>query len=218
MGRLTIQRPDGRVKLTAGKTAEREQNMTLTTSAWKVRSTHRKSGKTQVLDPNFLNRAAAMTFLERLEAKYGGWYSYEAVDLEAEAAWNALGEPEDAPGATQSLDVEESCDETDSVRYRPSQAQQAEWDREAREADRKAAAHFAGRDLDAPAKPDDGYSIAEDGKCLRCAGTGQFITMVENGVPKGPGGTCFRCAGKGWQTVRDARRNDYWERHRTVHI
>jgi len=67
--------------------------MTLTTSAWKVRSTHRKSGKTQVLDPNFLSRAAAMTFLERLEAKYGGWYSYEAVDLEAEAAMDAIGEP-----------------------------------------------------------------------------------------------------------------------------
>jgi len=43
--------------------------------------------------------------------------------------------------------------------------------------------------------------------CGRCAGTGQFITMVENGVPKGPGGICFRCEGKGRQNDADRRRN-----------
>jgi len=44
-------------------------------------------------------------------------------------------------------------------------------------------------------------------KCARCAGTGQFITMVENGKPKGPGGICYRCDGKGWQNDQDRRRN-----------
>lgn len=46
-----------------------------------------------------------------------------------------------------------------------------------------------------------------DGRCGRCAGTGQFITYIENGVPKGPGGPCYRCGGKGWQSVADTRRN-----------
>ena len=44
--------------------------------------------------------------------------------------------------------------------------------------------------------------------CRRCAGTGSFITMVENGQPKGPGGICFRCAGKGLQNDHDVRRNE----------
>lgn len=44
-------------------------------------------------------------------------------------------------------------------------------------------------------------------KCDRCAGTGQFITYIENGTPKGPGGICFRCEGKGVQTEADRRRN-----------
>lgn len=44
-------------------------------------------------------------------------------------------------------------------------------------------------------------------RCRRCAGTGSFITMVENGKPKGPGGACYRCGGKGWQDDADARRN-----------
>ncbi len=43
--------------------------------------------------------------------------------------------------------------------------------------------------------------------CRRCAGTGAFITYVENGVPKGPGGACFRCNGKGSQNDADTRRN-----------
>jgi hypothetical protein len=49
--------------------------------------------------------------------------------------------------------------------------------------------------------------LVTEAPCKRCAGTGQFITYVENGVPKGPGGPCFRCNGKGIQTVADHRRN-----------
>lgn len=47
--------------------------------------------------------------------------------------------------------------------------------------------------------------------CRRCAGTGQFITRVENGVPTGPGGICFRCGGKGYQTVKDSTRNQFYD-------
>jgi len=54
--------------------------------------------------------------------------------------------------------------------------------------------------------------------CGRCAGTGQFITMVENGKPKGPGGICFRCEGKGHQTEADHKRNEYYDTHRQVYI
>jgi len=43
--------------------------------------------------------------------------------------------------------------------------------------------------------------------CPRCAGTGQFVTMVVNGKPTGPGGICFRCEGKGRQNDSDRRRN-----------
>jgi hypothetical protein len=50
-------------------------------------------------------------------------------------------------------------------------------------------------------------------KCSRCAGTGAFITYVENGIPKGPGGECFRCQGKGYQTLKDAKRNAYHDAH-----
>jgi len=39
-----------------------------------------------------------------------------------------------------------------------------------------------------------------DGRCKRCAGTGEFITGNVNGKPTGPGGICFRCNGKGHQT------------------
>lgn len=49
-------------------------------------------------------------------------------------------------------------------------------------------------------------------KCRRCAGTGRFITYVENGVPKGPGGHCFRCGGKGFHTADDRKRNDFYDR------
>jgi hypothetical protein len=49
--------------------------------------------------------------------------------------------------------------------------------------------------------------LVKKARCARCAGTGRFITYVENGVPKGPGGPCYRCNGKGVQTVEDHRRN-----------
>jgi len=49
--------------------------------------------------------------------------------------------------------------------------------------------------------------LIDKAKCRRCAGTGQFITYVENGVPKGPGGECFRCGGKRYQDEADRRRN-----------
>lgn len=44
-------------------------------------------------------------------------------------------------------------------------------------------------------------------RCAPCAGTGDYITMVVNGVPRGPGGKCFRCAGAGTQDYADAKRN-----------
>lgn len=49
--------------------------------------------------------------------------------------------------------------------------------------------------------------------CGRCAGSGAFITYVENGVPKGPGGICFRCQGKGRHTQKDRKRNLYHDMH-----
>lgn len=52
--------------------------------------------------------------------------------------------------------------------------------------------------------------------CPRCAGTGRFITYVENGIPKGPGGICYRCSGKGRQNDADVRRNYGYDNHRTA--
>ncbi len=49
--------------------------------------------------------------------------------------------------------------------------------------------------------------------CGRCAGTGHFITYVENGKPRGPGGICFRCEGKGRHTQADRKRNLYHDMH-----
>jgi DnaJ-class molecular chaperone len=49
-------------------------------------------------------------------------------------------------------------------------------------------------------------------KCGRCAGTGEFITRVENGKPTGPGGKCYRCNGKGHHTQDDRKRNNGYER------
>lgn len=43
--------------------------------------------------------------------------------------------------------------------------------------------------------------------CGRCAGSGIFVTYVENGVPRGPGGYCYRCGGKGRQNAADGARN-----------
>lgn len=49
--------------------------------------------------------------------------------------------------------------------------------------------------------------------CGRCGGTGMFITMMENGVLKGPGGQCFRCKGRGTQNDHDVRRNEVHDQH-----
>jgi hypothetical protein len=49
--------------------------------------------------------------------------------------------------------------------------------------------------------------------CRRCAGTGAFVTYVENGQPKGPGGACYRCAGSGKQSDADVMRNETHDRH-----
>jgi len=49
--------------------------------------------------------------------------------------------------------------------------------------------------------------------CRRCAGTGAFVTYVENGQPKGPGGPCFRCAGRGTQDDADVMRNEAHDRY-----
>lgn len=49
--------------------------------------------------------------------------------------------------------------------------------------------------------------------CGQCAGTGAFITRIENGVPKGPGGKCFRCMGKGHHNENDRKRNTNYERY-----
>ena len=54
--------------------------------------------------------------------------------------------------------------------------------------------------------------------CKRCAGTGRFITYVENGIPKGPGGECFRCDGKGEQNIKDAKRNAYHDEHQIIRM
>ncbi len=49
--------------------------------------------------------------------------------------------------------------------------------------------------------------------CGRCAGSGQFITYVENGKPRGPRGICFRCEGKRRHTQADRKRNLYHDMH-----
>ena len=55
--------------------------------------------------------------------------------------------------------------------------------------------------------------VEGDFHCGRCAGTGQFITYIENNVPKGPGGKCFRCDGKGFHNRADRKRNLYHDTH-----
>lgn len=48
--------------------------------------------------------------------------------------------------------------------------------------------------------------------CGRCAGTGRYITRVENGKPVGPdGASCFRCQGKGYQSDADRTRNFWYD-------
>jgi len=58
---------------------------------------------------------------------------------------------------------------------------------------------------------DNDYTVTGNHHCRRCAGTGQFITYVENGKPKGPGGVCFRCGGKTYHTQEDRRRNNGYD-------
>lgn len=60
------------------------------------------------------------------------------------------------------------------------------------------AARRDGRPGPRPTLDVSGYE-SDAGRCGRCAGTGEFITMVVNGRPTGPGGICFRCGGKGVQ-------------------
>ena len=55
-------------------------------------------------------------------------------------------------------------------------------------------------------------------RCTRCAGTGQFITMVVNGRPTGPGGACYRCGGKGFHNNADRRRNWGYTRYQLGNI
>lgn len=63
--------------------------------------------------------------------------------------------------------------------------------------------------------PESFVAIAKNMTCTcgRCAGTGNYITRVENGVPRGPGGECYRCQGKGYQTREDAVRNRVFDLH-----
>ncbi len=61
-------------------------------------------------------------------------------------------------------------------------------------------------------------SVSGTFHCGRCAGTGQFITYVENGKPRGPGGICFRCEGKGRHTQADRKRNIYHDMHAICNI
>lgn len=72
-----------------------------------------------------------------------------------------------------------------------------------------AAAREQGHATDATTTPAQWVAAARRVRCRcgRCAGTGQFVTMVLNGRPTGPGGICFRCEGKGYQTDADRRRN-----------
>lgn len=58
---------------------------------------------------------------------------------------------------------------------------------------------------------DTSYDVKGNFKCSRCAGTGRFVTYVENNVPKGPGGHCFRCGGKGFHNQDDRKRNNGYD-------
>ncbi len=60
---------------------------------------------------------------------------------------------------------------------------------------------------------DTSVNVDGDFFCGRCSGTGQFITMNENGKPKGPGGICFRCDGKTFHTQIDRARNIAHDRY-----
>jgi hypothetical protein len=84
--------------------------------------------------------------------------------------------------------------------------------------------HEGRPDAPKPARPEAGITITSkvqdtdtdvDGNiaCGRCAGTGRYVTRVENGVATGPGGACYRCAGKGHHTHADRARNLHHDTH-----
>lgn len=87
----------------------------------------------------------------------------------------------------------------------------------AKQFDDAARSFLSGKGVAAPA-PADWVIAAREAlvRCGRCAGTGMFVTRVENGEPKGPGGACYRCGGKGLQNEADARRNNYHDIHQIV--
>ena len=198
----------------------------------RVQSTSRKSGKQTTLDPRFLDRKAAESFIANLERKAGEWYTYQIVsdDPEGDAAWQELGiDPEvarkstsprsqDDRGEARAPWVAPEPSEAAAPHHGPSRGQIEAGRREVAEIERKAWAKFAGRDLTQKATPQDTDEVTTEGICRRCGGTGAFVTYVENGIPKGPGGRCYRCDGKTYQTLADVRRNEYRDRHQTVSL
>ena len=53
--------------------------------------------------------------------------------------------------------------------------------------------------------------------CSACGGSGQFVVGIVNDILD-TRGVCYRCGGKGHQTVKDRKRNEYYDNHvRTVH-
>ena len=73
--------------------------------------------------------------------------------------------------------------------------------------------HFTGYKIALTRHCHDCYAAKNCERCGPCAGTGSYVTGITNNVPTGPGGQCYRCGGKGYQTAKDIRRNDYYDRH-----
>jgi len=48
-------------------------------------------------------------------------------------------------------------------------------------------------------------------RCQPCRATGQYVGHTVNGKPAS-GGICYRCGGKGYQTLKDKRRNAYYDK------
>ena len=97
-------------------------------TTYRVQSTSRKSGKQTTLDPKFLQRAAAETFIANLERKAGQWYTYAVID--PTAVQDAPSRPTVAPGraAAELPPWEVTSEET--LDWSPSRAQSYESDRE----------------------------------------------------------------------------------------
>lgn len=202
------------------------------TQPYRVQSTSRKSGRQTTLDPRFLNREAAQSYLANLERKAGQWYTYAVIDpasAEGDTAWRDLGiDPavakastmprfatQDGPGRTQAPSEDR---EALQAPWEPSEADLARHQAEVKAMEIREWKKFQGHDLNAKATPEWTYEVNADGMCLRCAGTGQFCTGTLNGKPTGPGGICFRCNGKGVQTLDDVKRNGYRDRHQRVSL